>query len=166
MTPRASTLLALSLLALALGCANNGSARSARNKPTPSPAPAPAGQPPISNTDPCAMRLHDICGGLLLYYLQNQDLPASLTELSKFPGVDEGLEFVCPESKKPYVYIPQGIFLPEKNAYIVLYDPEPVHAGYRWAVQVQAPEPGKPLVTRVIAQPERFFVTHPPAPAR
>ena len=39
----------------------------------------------ISNTDPCAMRLHDICGALLLYYQQNHTLPKRLDDLANSP---------------------------------------------------------------------------------
>ena len=61
-----------------------------------------------ANTDPCAMRLHDVCGPLLLYYATNRALPAKLEQLSEVSGFESVKNFTCPASGKPYVYNPAG----------------------------------------------------------
>src|SRR5207244_4043545 len=54
--------------------------------PKPTPTPAPAASPrapaastiPTRNTDPCAMRLHEAAGALLLYYATHHELPPNV----------------------------------------------------------------------------------------
>jgi hypothetical protein len=112
---------------------------------------------PIGPTDACAMRLHDLSGALLLYYIAHEDLPAALTDLPPPPGQAE-LALTCPVSNRPYVYVPRGIFMPQRNTRVVLHDLLPSHAGMRWAVTIEEPQPGAPLVTEVILLPESFFL--------
>jgi len=112
---------------------------------------------PITNTDPCAMRMHDISGALLLYYQKHRRLPQSLAQLKEleFPGLEE---FTCPASKQPYVYLAAGISSPEAGSRIVLWDPTPAHDHHRWAVSIVMPETEQsPLVTKVIALPASGF---------
>jgi hypothetical protein len=153
------------------GADTKGTSRSNRRaSATTSPAAAgraPQAGPPsksgrITNTDPCAMRLHDISGALLLYYARNNDLPPTLGDLEGVPGIDGPATFECPVSKTPYLYNPTGIYLAERSTYLVVYDPQPSHQGHRWAVTVEQPQPGVPLVTKVIALPESFFALRPP----
>lgn len=118
---------------------------------------------PISATDACASRMHDIEGALLLYYLDHKKLPANLDELQAMPDLDEPLAFTCPVSKLPYIYNPGGIMLPEKNGRIILYDAAPSHSGMRWAIRIDDPSKDQPLVARVVALPESFFLLRPPA---
>src|SRR5689334_3569249 len=94
---------------------------------------------PISNTDPCAERLHDICEPLLRYYLDNQELPPNLETLKQMKGFST-LELTCPVTKRPYVYSPVGIQNAVNKQRILIYDPAPVHAGMRWAVVIVSPE--------------------------
>jgi len=136
------------------------------NKPGLTAAAKNADSEPDSATDPCAARLHDICGGLLLYYLTHKRLPANLDQMQSMPELDAPLTFTCPLSKLPYIYNPNGIMLAEKNQRIVMYDASPAHAGphgvYRWAIRIDDPVPGQPLVAQVIALPESFFLLRPP----
>src|SRR5262245_21737862 len=67
----------------------------------------------LSNTDPCAMRLHDISGAILFYYASHHQLPPTLAELRAMPGFDQ-LEFICPESNLAYVYAPGGLPAPNQ----------------------------------------------------
>lgn len=122
----------------------------------------PAG-PTLSNTDPCAMRLHDLCGALLMYAFEHGGTPQRLEDLTSLPGADP-LSFVCPESKKPYVYSYEGIRIPSRKARVIIYDPEPSHSGVRWAVVLEEPQPDKPIVTDVRYFPESFFTLRPPTP--
>ena len=111
----------------------------------------------ISNTDPCATRLHDICGAILFYYATRQKLPARLEELTQLPGFEDIREFRCPVSGEPYLYNPIGIVTPEQPTRVILYDPAPSHAKMRWAVSIVEPPDAGPLVTKVIALPESAF---------
>lgn len=118
---------------------------------------------PITNTDPCAMRLHDASGGLLLYVRLFGRLPSTLEDLSELPeGILELPPMICPVSEQPYVYRPTGIYLAERGSQVVLYDPAPSHAGMRWAVTFAESTQTNTPVTKVIALPESFFLLHPP----
>jgi len=161
--PIACSLVAALLLG---GCTSSQTPTSAA-KPSPAASGTKsAGREPDSATDPCAGRLHDICGALLLYYLTHKRLPANLDELQSMPELDEPLAFECPLSKQPYIYNPNGILLAEKSERIVMYDATPAHPGphgmYRWAIRIDDPTPGQPLVAQVIALPESFFLLRPP----
>ncbi len=117
-----------------------------------------AGVAPITNTDACATRMHDISGALLLFYQKFQRLPERLDDLRQISEFSKLPEFSCPVSKRPYLYAASGISSPEPNARIVLYDPTPAHGYHRWAVSIIEPEsPRAPLVTKVIALPASGF---------
>ena len=131
------------------------------------PLPEPAAHDPaahpgepvaqISNTDPCAMRLHDICEPLLLYYVMNHRLPDRLEDLRQLPD-SANLELTCPVSHKKYLYNPVGLLDTESKSRVILYDAAPSHSGMRWAVSIIEPEQENgPLVTKVIALPESHF---------
>jgi hypothetical protein len=112
---------------------------------------------PITNTDPCASRLHDICEPLFLYYIKHNKLPGRLEELREIPSF-ESLELICPVSKKPYLYNPIGITTSESRARIICYDAAPSHSGMRWAISIIEPQQDNgPLVSKVIALPESHF---------
>ena len=63
---------------------------------------------PSAATDPCAMRMTDICGMFLAYYVVNHRLPDTLDELKPFAD-EPGFDFTCPVSHQPYVYVPGGL---------------------------------------------------------
>jgi hypothetical protein len=136
------------------------SSKSRSNIPD-APAPSP-GQGPtaaMTATDPCATRLHDLCGPLLHYYALNRRLPDELRELQGLAGADPALSFDCPVSARPYVYVPGGFPWGDKPGFIVLHDAEPSHSGFRWAVVVEEPRGNQPLLTRVVAVPEPLFLS-------
>lgn len=112
--------------------------------------------------DPCASRLHDICGVMLLHVLTYGDLPASLAELGPGPGGGDLPPLVCPVSQQPYIYNPFGIYLADQRARLVVYDPAPSHAGMRWGIIAVEATEVDPLVCKVVALPESFFVLRPP----
>ena len=112
----------------------------------------------ISNTDPCAMQMHDICGGFLLFYASQNRLPNQLSELYSTEVVTKDIRFVCPVSQQPYIYNPNGIFLPDQNARVILYDATAAHSGLRWAISIHEPHPGQPLIAKVLALPDQFFI--------
>jgi hypothetical protein len=134
------------MLVLAGGCA-----APTKSSPATKPA-APAGDP--TDTDPCATRMHEICGVLLLYGNAHGDLPATLDALKKAPGAADVGEFVCPASNLPYVYYPEGVPVEPEPSRIVLYDPTPAHNGKRFAIVIQPPAGGGPPIARVILIPE------------
>jgi len=116
-------------------------------------APAPAVRRPSTDIDPCAERLHDACGRLLLYCSVNGGLPETLDQLNR---VDLGAlpTLVCPVSEKPYVYRREGLSVPGRAGLLVLYDAEPVHTGMRWGILVEPGAAGGPLTGRVLLLPE------------
>ena len=117
----------------------------------------PADPSAITATDPCATRLHDICGAILFYYATRHHLPARLDELTELPGFEDIREFRCPVSGQPYLYNPVGIVSPDQPTRVILYDPAPSHAGMRWAVSFVEPQGAAPPFTKVIAMPESAF---------
>ena len=141
------------------------------SKPTSNAAPAgprldgsaPTAQAPISNTDPCAMRLHDLCAPLLMYYRLHQALPQRLEELKDVPSFGADVELTCPVSKQPYVYNAFGLANADRTERVVIYDATPAHSGFRWAISIIEPQDATaPLVTKVIAMPEtQFHLTIP-----
>jgi len=111
---------------------------------------APAGPAPGARIDPCAERLHDVCGGLLLYYAARGRLPGDLAELRAFdPGALPPL--VCPASGEPYVY--RAAVSPLRGrAEVLVFDAVPCHEGRRWAVVVSLTEADQ-LTARVVLLP-------------
>jgi hypothetical protein len=157
---RTAIVTAFGLLGLAVaGCAGTKPAAPPRVGPT---------TIPTRNTDPCAMRLHEAAGALLLYYATHHDLPPNLDALEKAPGAEEAGDFTCPISHKPYIYDPKGVAAPNPSERLVLYDAEPSHDGRRWAIAVIPPQGEGPLIAKVIAVPESHFVrlAIPPASTR
>ena len=109
---------------------------------------------PISNTDACATRLHDLCEPLLLYYATRHEIPARLEDLRQMPGFTE-LDLRCPVSRLPYVYNPVGIQTGDDQPRLVIYDAAPSHSGMRWAIAIVEPkDPANALVAKVVAVPE------------
>ena len=109
----------------------------------------------LADSDGCAAKLQDIGGLFLLYHLQNHQMPKSLDDLRSLPGASDVGDFVCPVSKKPYIYNPAGIRSPSGAGLIVVYDPEPSHFGQRMCLEIiQLSSPGQ---TKVIPLPEAFF---------
>lgn len=132
--------LALSLLA---GCGRNSGG-------------APEVRRPSLQDDPCAQRLHDLSGQLLLYHSLHGHLPESLDAL---PPLDpeHPTPPICPASNRPYVYAPAGVRVPDYPGRLVLYDAQPIHAGMRWGVFVDAPPAGGHLTARVLLVAENAF---------
>jgi len=108
---------------------------------------------PSAKIDPCAERLHDISGRLLLYYRVNGKLPVALADMR---GLDSGAlpPLVCPLSDKPYIYRKDGLRVPGRPGLLVLYDAEPVHSGMRWGISVETASEGQPLTGRVVLLPD------------
>ncbi len=129
--------------------------------------PAPEAQPDLrddlSNTDPCAMRLHDICGPLLLFDSTYEHLPPTLADLRKLPGF-ANLDLTCPVSHQPYLYAPNGIIVPGQSGRIIVYDPLASHADHRWAIVLLPPNRDGALWTKVVALPVGWPPPAPPAP--
>ena len=164
------------LVAPPLGCASKPKASAkasasggAHAAPSyiPGPGPDRPGKrtAPISSAaDPCADRLHALCGPLLFYYAVKHRLPEHVEELRDLAGPDPDVAFFCPVSGKPYVYNPKG--LPRgggKPGVMILYDAEPSHSGLRWAVTAKEPKnTAQPLVTEVVAEKELTFHDAPP----
>lgn len=122
---------------------------------TPPPAPA-AGQAALTD-DPCAERLHDLAGQLLLYWVKNHDLPAELADLTTAQS-RPAVGLICPVSHKPYLYSRCGLAIisgpkaglkADTQARVIVYDGEPSHHGMRWAIVAEPPGAGEALVPTV-----------------
>ena len=113
-------------------------------------------------TDPCAVRLQDICGTMLLYYAVHRELPEKLEELQSLADVGAPLQFKCPVSGLPYVYIPDGLQSLGRTKRIVLHDATSVHDGNRWCVLCAPIKGGKAPYLEVIMMPDVLFHTYLP----
>jgi len=111
----------------------------------------PAAAPSRPARDPCADRLHDICGRLLLYHSIHGRLPERIEDLQGTSGPGEKLVFQCPASGEPYLYDRDGIGVPGQPGPVILQDKLPSHSGIRWAIAVVMSDPAQPLNTRVVA---------------
>jgi len=80
--------------------------------------------------DPCAERLHELAGKLLMYRFAEGRLPASLADLPT-AGADER---TCPVSGKAYVYRRDGPAAPGGAGRMVAWDATACHNGGRWVV--------------------------------
>jgi hypothetical protein len=129
--------------------------------------PLPTNRPPTADeavaSDPCSTRLHDIEGALLMYYLVNKQLPATLDQIKPFADAGTELVLTCPVSNKPYVYSAEGLLAAGYDKRIIVWDPAPVHKGSRWCIVMQRPHPGEALVAEVIQVPEKAFAAFVPA---
>jgi hypothetical protein len=114
---------------------------------------APQGRRAGVEIVPCAERLHEICGHLLLYYSINGKLPERLADL-KNVGTEPLPPLTCPDSGKPYVYNRAGLAVPGRPGRLVLYDSGPSHSGMRWGILADVASEEKPLTTRVVLLPE------------
>jgi len=103
--------------------------------------------------DPCAERLHDLAGRLLMYRFAEGHLPASLADLPK-SGAEE---LVCPVSGKGYVYRRNGPAAPGGEGQMVVWDATACHNGGRWLVTLAQPG-GEAVTAKVVWAPEGAFV--------
>ena len=111
---------------------------------------------PDAAIDPCAERLHDVCGRLLFYCSVNGKLPEKLDDLKR---VDSSPlpPLVCPVSGKPYLYNKEGLPTPGRAGFLVVYDAAAVHGGMRWGVWLEAAGEGQPLSGRIVRFPESLL---------
>ena len=114
---------------------------------------APAARKTGVETDPCADRLHEISGRLLLYYSVTGKMPPTLADMR---GVDSDPmpPLACPASGKPYVYNPVGLVVQGRPGRLVIYDPAPSHNGKRWGILAAITAGDQPLSSRVVLVPE------------
>jgi hypothetical protein len=120
------------------------------------------GQRPDQVTDPCATRMHDLSGLLLLYYAVNKKLPERLDELEPFADADMPFQAECPLSGVPYVYVPTAVPPAGSERFLVIYDAVPAHGGLRWGVFITPPVNNQPPETRVLPMSETVFRNYVP----
>ncbi len=107
-------------------------------------------------TDPCAARLQDICGAMLMAYAMNKSLPGTLDELQPYAnGVT--LNFNCPVSGQRYVYVPGGLRANKVRDVLMVYDDEPVHHGDRWGIVMSPAQPNTAVTMYVIPLNDKLF---------
>jgi len=114
---------------------------------------APAARKTGAEIDPCAERLHEISGALLLYCSVNGKLPDTLADLK---GADSAPlpPLVCPVSGKPYIYNRDGISVQGRLGRLVVYDSTPSHSGKRWGILADLGAGYKPLSSKVVLIPD------------
>jgi hypothetical protein len=117
---------------------------------------------PVGNNDPCAVQLQDkVCGALIGYFARHQELPDRLDQLIGINDVQSASDLVCPVSKERYTYYRTGILILKTTppSRVILYDPQPSHAGFRWGItfnQTSGPK-GMNVVLNVIPLEESLF---------
>jgi hypothetical protein len=155
---RVLTIVLLGLAALAGGCGDKA-IQTSSGGPVLARPPERSGtkQIPVSNTDPCATRLHDLCAPLLLYYGENHSLPARLEDLRQVTGFADDVVLTCPTTNRPYVYNPVGVVNPNQAERVIIYDAEPHSGGIRWAISIIEPKGNEALITKVIGLQESQF---------
>ena len=116
-------------------------------------------------TEPCAARLQEISGQLLLYYVAKRKLPESLDELRSYADVDQTPDYTCPVSHQPYTYTPNGLEGPQAGRRVIVYDSSPVHHNARWCITMVPAHGKQPLMMEVVQIPELVFGTLRPVPA-
>jgi hypothetical protein len=117
-------------------------------------------------SDPCSVRLHEISGAMLTCLAIQGRLPRTLDELQSMQGPGEAaLNFTCPTTGEPYVYVPQGLRSPGDPRQIVVHDRSPDPTGLRWVILMQPAKARQAPATWVMRLPESEFRRYqPPAP--
>jgi hypothetical protein len=115
------------------------------------------------HSDACAERLQEISGALLEYYASYEKLPARLDVLNSLPDLDQPLAFSCPNSDRPFVYVPSGLHSAGDSRQIVLYDPAIDRAGLRWVIRMRRPSAREAAATWVEHVLASSFDIRPPA---
>jgi len=116
------------------------------------------------DSDPCAIRLHDIGGALLQYYALNKRLPDRLEDAAALADPGQPLQLTCPASGKPYGYAPAGLMMEGRRKRIIVFDPTPAHDGLRWCVfMADQTRPGAAQSVEVLPVPEGVFRLYRPA---
>jgi len=116
----------------------------------------------LAVVDPCAIRLQDLTGAMLQFFVVNRHLPERLEELRTVidPGAD--LPVTCPVSHQPYVYVANGLQSAGRNKRIMLHDAAASHDGNRWCVLMAPIQSGKAPYLEVVLMPDNLFRTYLP----
>ena len=115
------------------------------------------GAPVMSSFDPCADRLHQISGHILLFHLLRNRLPRDIEELNEFLlARGEQTPLQCPQSGRQYIYSDEGLPIDQPPGRVILYDAEPAHDGLRWGILKKPRHGDQPLLFDVILVPEEI----------
>ncbi len=164
-----------SLLLLAVGCKQTTvsdrpprAVRTANSDQLLPPPPGVTGSSSVVDMkDPCAARLHDVEGLLLQYYMINKRLPGTLDELKPLATIGQPTDFTCPNSKKPFVYLPQSPQMLSVDR-VVVYAPEASADGKFRAIVMGIPRGNQAVAAAVVilTEPElQGQLAGAPAPA-
>ena len=116
---------------------------------------------PMESQDPCSVRLHDIEGALLMYFMINKHYPDTLEELRSVADVDTDLKFTCPVSNQAYGYAPRGMRAPGRQKLVIVWDTDTAHAGRRNCIMaVDTPNSHAPQSLEVLSIPEPVFLSY------
>ena len=85
----------------------------------------------VNPNDPCVLNLGAMIENLIVLYSSRRTLPPALNQLPGISVTGQKIGLTCPETGKPYVYVPQGIHPPSDLGptapWLILYDAEPAH---------------------------------------
>ena len=113
-------------------------------------------------TDPCAERLRDIEGALLMYYALHKQMPPSLQELAPLADLDTPLNFTSPVTGAPFGYNAAGMPAPGRSKRIIVYETVPEHVGKRWCIRMPLTDPTAAQSAEVVEIPEADFGNYLP----
>jgi hypothetical protein len=113
-------------------------------------------------TDPCALRMTDVEEAMMNYYATNRRLPEKLDELKSYALLGAQLNFTCPVSGRPYVYVPDGLQSAGRPKRILLHDATAAHEGKRWCIFLAPLKPGQAAFMEVLPVEDKDFHTYLP----
>jgi hypothetical protein len=159
-------LLAIAGALALIGCQQQQPAQAVPSGPTrvdfstlPQPL-SPSNQPltpdEIVSTDPTASRLQDIGGYVLLFYRENDHMPASLDELRTLPG-GEDLQFNSASTGQAFGYVAPGLWPPETGQKCIIVYDSTIANGKRWCLFMTLPRAGEALSVDVACIPDSAF---------
>lgn len=106
-------------------------------------------------TDASAVRLQDISGAMLLYYVKHKELPGVLEDLRPLVGPE--MAFANPVTGQPYVYVRSGLAVPGQERMLLLYDAAAGADGWRWGIVASLPDGNRPLTMMVVRLSEKVL---------
>jgi hypothetical protein len=115
----------------------------------------------IVATDPTASRLQDIGGYVLLYFRENNYMPASLDDLRTLPG-GEDLHFSSATTGQAFGYYAKGLWPPQSGEKCIIVYDSTLTNGKRWCLFMTLPRAGEALSVEVNSISDSLFQTYQP----
>ncbi len=148
------------------GCRSNASADAPHASRSPARTNVQVGGGPAAPQTPldvftaaetCPSRLQDVSEAMLLFWATYKRLPERLQQLRAVSDRGDKLELSCPETHKPFIYMPTGMRALGRKKALFIYDATPAPNGSRWCILAEDPRPGAAWSMEVIAIPDPIF---------